>query len=123
VVTAFGVLGALESLHGRVRRHAEDPERPSSILSRHFQGGQTGDLPALLQTLGDDLGTYDRGLRRYPVVYYFHTRRLERSIPFVFRALGELLALLRWGLPSGEPRPGTPSSPRFSTDTPRRSTG
>lgn len=103
VVTAFGVLGALENLHGRVRRHAEDPDRPSSILARHFQGGQTSDLPSFLQALGDDLENYDQGLRRYPVVYYFHTRRVRRSIPFVFAALGELLALLRWGLPASEP--------------------
>jgi len=103
VVTAFGVLGSLENLHGQVRRHAEDPERPSSILARHFRGGQPGDLPSFLQALGDDLESYDRGLRRYPVVYYFHTRRLRRSIPFVFAALGELLALLRFGLPPDEP--------------------
>jgi hypothetical protein len=103
VVTAFGVLGALENLHGQVRRHAEDLGRPSSILSRHFQGGQSSDLPAFLQSLGDDLETYDQGLRRYPVVYFFHTRRLHRSIPFVFASLGELLALLRWGLPGSEP--------------------
>jgi hypothetical protein len=103
VVTAFGALGALERLHGRVRRHADDPERPSSIIARHFRGGQPGDLPSLLASLGDDLESYDQGLRRYPVVYYFHTRRIRRSIPFVFAALGELVALLRWGLPAGEP--------------------
>ncbi len=103
VVTAFGVLGALENLHGQVRRHAEDPERPSSILARHFGGGQPGDLPSFLQALGDDLESYDQGLRRYPVVYYVHTRRLRRSVPFVFAALGELLALLRFGLPADEP--------------------
>jgi hypothetical protein len=103
VVTAFGALGALERLHGRVRRHADDPERPSSIIARHFRGGQPGDLPSLLASLGDDLESYDQGLRRYPVVYYFHTRRVRRSIPFVFAALGELLQLLRWGMPAGEP--------------------
>lgn len=103
VVTAFGALGALERLHGRVRRHADDPDRPSSILARHFRGGQPGDLPSLLEALGEDLDSYDQGLRRYPVVYYFHTRRVKRSIPFVFAALGELLALLRWGLPADEP--------------------
>jgi len=103
VVTTFGVLGALENLHGRVRRHAEDPERPSSILARHFRGGSPSDLPSFLQELGDDLESYDQGLRRYPVVYYFHTRRRRRSIPVVFAALGDLLALLRWGLPPDEP--------------------
>jgi hypothetical protein len=102
VVTAFGVLGKLENLHGRVRRHAEDPAKPSSILSRHFRGGDPGDLPSFLQALGDDLEDYDQGLRRYPVVYYFHTRRRRRSIPHVFATLGELLALLRWGLATAE---------------------
>lgn len=36
VVTAFGALGSLEQLHGRVRRHADEPDRPSSIIARHF---------------------------------------------------------------------------------------
>jgi hypothetical protein len=103
VVTAFGALACLESLHGRVRRHAEDVERPESIVRRHFLGGHPADLPAFLQALGDDLEAYDRGLRRYSVVYYFHTRRTRRSIPHVFTALGDLIALLRFGLP-GEGR-------------------
>jgi hypothetical protein len=103
VVTTFGVLGSLEDLHGQVERHAEDPERPSSILARHFRGGEPSDLPSYLQQLGDSLENYDQGLRRYPVVYYFHTRRTRRSIPHVFAALGDLVALLRWGLPADEP--------------------
>jgi hypothetical protein len=103
VVTAFDALGNLENLHGRVRRHAEQPERPSSILTRHFRGGEPSDLPSFLQALGEDVEDYDQGLRRYPVVFYFHTRRRHRSIPTVFATLGDLLALLRWGLPSREP--------------------
>jgi hypothetical protein len=103
VVTTFNVLGKLENLHGRVERHAERPGRPSSILRRHFRGGEPSDLPSYLQLLADDLEAYDQGLRRYPVVYYFHTRRADRSIPHVFDALGNLIALLHWGLPSDEP--------------------
>jgi hypothetical protein len=103
VMTAFDALEGLEDLHGIVRRHAEDPERPSSILARHFRGGQPTDLTSLLQSLGDSLERYDRGLRRYPVVYYFHTRRDERSIPHVFEMLGSMVALMRWGLPEDEP--------------------
>lgn len=103
VMTAFDALDGLEELHGAVRRHAEDPERPSSILARHFRGGQPTDLPSLLQSLGDSLERYDRGLRRYPVVYYFHTRRQERSIPHVFEMLGAMIALMQWGLPRDEP--------------------
>lgn len=103
VVTAFGLLGALETLHGRVRRHTEDLDRPESLIVRHFRGGSSSDLPSFLQALSDDLESYDQGLRRYPVVYFFHTRRTRRSIPHVFAAIGELVGLLRWGLPADEP--------------------
>ncbi|HKN93623.1 MAG TPA: hypothetical protein VJU60_04760 [Thermoleophilaceae bacterium] len=103
VVTTFGVLHRLDDLHDTVRRHAADPARPSSILSRHFRGGEPSELPTLLQTLAEKLESYDQGLRRYPVVYYFHTRRSARSIPQTFASLGHLIALLRFGLPAGEP--------------------
>jgi hypothetical protein len=102
VVTTFDVLKSLDGLHATVRRHAEDPAKPSSILSRHFRGGQPSELPSLLESLADKLEDYDEGLRRYPVVYYFHTRRVGRSIPRIFSNLGRLLGLLRWGLPAGE---------------------
>jgi hypothetical protein len=103
VVTTFDVLKTLDGLHATVRRHAQDPGKPSSILARHFRGGQPSELPALLESLTDKLEDYDQGLRRYPVVYYFHTRRLARSIPHIFNILGRLVALLRWGLPAKEP--------------------
>lgn len=103
VVTTFDVLRTLDGLHATVRRHADDPGKPSSILSRHFRGGQPSELPSLLETLTDKLEQYDEGLRRYPVVYYFHTRRLARSTPRIFNSLGRLVALLRWGLPPEEP--------------------
>jgi hypothetical protein len=103
VVTTFDVLKTLDGLHATVRRHADDPSRPSSILARHFRGGQPSELPGLLQDISERLEEYDQGLRRYPVVYYFHTRRLARSIPHIFASLGRLVALLRWGLPADEP--------------------
>lgn len=102
VVTTFDVLKTLDGLHATVRRHAEDPSRPSSILARHFRGGQPTELPGLLQAISERLEEYDQGLRRYPVVYYFHTRRLARSIPHIFASLGRLVALLRWGLPADQ---------------------
>jgi hypothetical protein len=103
VVTTIDVLRTLDGLHATVRRHAEDPAKPSSILSRHFRGGEPTELPSLLASITDKLEDYDQGLRRYPVVYYFHTRRLTRSIPRVFVSLGRLVALLRWGLPADDP--------------------
>lgn len=103
VVTTFDVLRTLDGLHAIVRRHADDPAKPSSILARHFRGGQPTELPSVLESITEKLEDYDQGLRRYPVVYYFHTRRLTRSIPSVFASLGRLAALLRWGLPADEP--------------------
>lgn len=103
VVETLQTLRTLDALHAAVRRHAEDPEQPASIVARHFQGGRPEALPALLQRLTETLEAYEQGLRRYPVAYYFHTRRIERAIPHVFAALGDVLALLRFGLPSDEP--------------------
>jgi hypothetical protein len=109
VLTALGVLNHIDRLHGRVHRNAEEPERPSSVLTRHFRSPNTSQLTNLLEALTDDLDRYDQGLRRYPVVYYFHTRRIERSVPMVFATLGELIALARWGLPPDEPLTYDPS--------------
>lgn len=101
VLTAFGALSSLNSLHARVRRNTIEPSRPETILARHFQAGEAGQLDQLLGALVEDLEDYDQGLRRYPVVFYFHTRRLDRSTPRIFTALGQLIELLRWGLPAG----------------------
>jgi hypothetical protein len=47
-----------------VRRHAEDPTKPSSILVRHFGGGQPSELRSLIESITDKLKEYDQGLRR-----------------------------------------------------------
>jgi hypothetical protein len=103
VLTAFGALSSLNRLHARVRRNTIEPSRPETVVARHFQAGQADELPGLLSALVDDLEDYDQGLRRYPVVFYFHTRRLDRSTPCIFIALGQLIELLRWGLPADHP--------------------
>lgn len=99
VLAALDALASLNRLHGRVRRQATEPNRPATIVARHFHAGQPGELGGLLESFAEDLDGYDQGLRRYPVVFYFHTRRAERSIPQIFAALGDLIELIRWGLP------------------------
>jgi hypothetical protein len=54
----------LDGLHAIVRRHAEDPTKPSSILVRHFRGGQPSELRSLIESITDKLKEYDQGLRR-----------------------------------------------------------
>jgi len=108
VLAAFDALGTLNRLHARVRRQAIKPNQPASILTRHFRNGQAEQLTTLVQALVEDLADYDDALRRFPVVFYFHSRREERSIPRIYSALGELIELLRWGLPATE---GTTNDP------------
>ncbi len=103
ILAAFDALGSLHKLHGRVRRQATEPNRPSTIVARYFHGGQPGELTGVLEAFTEDLEDYDQGLRRYPVVFYFHPRRAERSIPRIFAALGDLIEVTRWGLPADQP--------------------
>lgn len=108
VLAALDALASLNRLHGRVRRQATEPNRPATIVARHFHGGQPDELGGLLQSFAEDLEGYDGGLRRYPVVFYFHPRRTERSIPRIFAALGDLIELIRWGLPPSQPLAANP---------------
>ena len=102
ILAAFDALGSLNKLHARVRRQATEPNRPSTIVARYFHGGQPGELTGVLEAFTEDLEDYDQGLRRYPVVFYFHSRRAERSIPRIFAALGDLIEVTRWGLPADQ---------------------
>jgi hypothetical protein len=103
VLAALDALASLNRLHGRVRRQAIEPNRPATIVARYFHGGQPEELSSLLQAFTEDLEEYDQGLRRYPVVFYVHTRRAQRSVPRIFGALGDLIELIRWGLPPDHP--------------------
>lgn len=102
VLSAFDALAKLHSLHARVRRNAIEPHRPSTIIERRYRSGGTSYLSDFLQSVVEDLAGYNEGLRRFPVAFYFHSRRIERSTPRVFTALGGLIELSRWGLPSSE---------------------
>ena len=55
------------------------------------------------------------GLRRYPIVYYYHHSRAYRSLPYTFRMIGGMAGALRWGLPKGHPGSQTPWLPTLIT--------
>lgn len=86
-----------------LRHHAADSTDPASVLDRHVVRGEPRSIPALLRRAHDGLQSYDEGLRRYPVVYYFHPRHVTRSMPYAFAVCGYLVAALRWGLPGRHP--------------------
>ena len=62
-------------------------------------------------SLHRDLVEVYEGIRRYPIVYYYNTRRAYSSLPVAFRMIGGMAGALRWGLPKDHPGSQTPWLP------------
>jgi hypothetical protein len=83
-------------------QHRSDAEAgPLSLLAPYFHGAATDGLSRLWQEFHHDLVSYLEGMRRYPVVYYFHVRQQYRSLPYMFGFIGQSASAVRWGLPDG----------------------
>ncbi len=115
VLGIYGVLQQLGALAAGLHHQAQDTDNPWSILTPHFQGGQPVALDAHLMELHRALVDLYEGVRRYPVVYYYHSRRAYRSVPYTFRMLGGAAGALRWGLPTSHPATMTPWLPTLMT--------
>ncbi len=115
VVGIHGVLQHLGILSAGLLHQASDTAEPSSILEPHFPDGEPRDLDHHVMTFHRGLVEIYEGVRRYPIVYYYHSRRPYRSIPYTFHMIGGVTSALRWGLPKTTPgarSPGCrPSSP------------
>src|SRR3984885_5317557 len=72
---------------------------PLANLAPYFPDGQ--GLDGYLQAINDGFWSYADGLRMHHVAYFFQSGRDQFSLPFVIYAMGETLAALRWGVPSG----------------------
>jgi hypothetical protein len=72
---------------------------PLANLAPYFPDGQ--GLDGYLQAINDSFWSYADGLRMHHVAYFFQSGRDQFSLPFVIYAMGETLAALRWGVPSG----------------------
>jgi hypothetical protein len=115
VVGVFGVLQRLGILAAGLYHQASDTSDALSILAPHFPNGEPQGLDHHLMTLHRELVEVYEGLRRYPVVYYYHSRRAYRSIPYTFRMMGGMAGALRWGLPTGHPGSLAPWLPTLIT--------
>lgn len=73
-----------------------------------YFGGDGGRLPALWRDSHAALVEYMEGMRRYPMAYYFHTRRRRRSLPSMLASVGDKASAVRWGLPAGHPAVSDP---------------
>ena len=111
VIGVYEVLQRLGVLTAGLYHQAQDTDDPFSILRPHFPNGEPRGLETHLMSLHRDLVEVYEGIRRYPIVYYYHSRRAYRSLPFAFRMVGGMAAALRWGLPRDHPGSQTPWLP------------
>jgi hypothetical protein len=103
VVGVYGVLQQLGVTAAGLLHQASDTAEPLSILAPHFPDGEPRDIePQVVAQHSSLVGLYE-GLRRYPIIYYYHSRRACRSLPYTFRVMGGVAGALRWGLPKGHP--------------------
>jgi hypothetical protein len=115
VLGIYGVLQQLGVLSAGLYHQAQDTSDPLSILVPHFPNGQHRGLETHLMSLHRGLVEIYEGIRRYPLVYYYHSRRAYRSLPYTFRMLGGMTGALRWGLPENHPGSQAPWLPTLIT--------
>ena len=114
VVGVYGVLQQLGVTSAGLLHQAEDTAEPLSILRPHFPDGEPRGIESQVVTHHRSLVEIYEGLRRYPIVYYYHSRRAYRSLPYTFRMIGGVIGALRWGSPK-DTRPERPPGCRPST--------
>lgn len=115
VIGVYGVLQQLGVLAAGLFHQASDTGDPLSILAPHFPEGEPLDLESHIMTLHRGIVEVYEGIRRYPVVYYYHSRRPYRSLPYTIRMIGGMAGALRWGLPAGHPGTHAPWLPTLIT--------
>ncbi|MDQ5812333.1 MAG: ion channel [Actinomycetota bacterium] len=115
IIGVYGVLQRLGVLAAGLHHQAQDTDNPWTILAPHFQGSKPVALESHLMELHRGLVEVYEGMRRYPIVYYYHSRRAYRSLPYTFRTMGGMAGALRWGLPTGHLASQTPWLPTLIT--------
>jgi hypothetical protein len=65
-------------------------------------------LDGYLQSINASFWSYADGLRMHHVAYFFQSGRDQFSLPYVLDTFGQMLAAMRWGLPSSHSIPSQP---------------
>jgi hypothetical protein len=76
---------------------------PVACLAPYFHQGEPVGLDGHLNAIFESFWSYADGLRQHHLAYYFQSGRDHFSLPYVLHMLGQWLAALHWGLPSGHP--------------------
>jgi hypothetical protein len=111
VLGLYQVVQKAGAVWASLQHHADTEADPRALLRPHFRAGAAEGLPALWRDLDHSLTAYMEGMRRYPVVYYFHVRHRYRSLPSTFRIIGTAASAVCWGLPASHPVAGDPWLP------------
>jgi hypothetical protein len=111
ILGLYGVVQDAAVAWVTMQNHAGRDDSAASLLAPHFRASSAEGLSALWRDLQTNLAGYLEGMRRYPVVYYFHTRSRSRSLPAMLRLTGEAASAVRWGLPSAHPAVSDPWLP------------
>lgn len=99
VLATFRVLERLHTLSDTLRRVMPDKAHPTTVIGELLASGEAAPLREFLERVHDGLQGYDEGLRLHPITYYFHTREVDRSAPYLFSVVGDLISALRFGVP------------------------
>ncbi len=115
VMGIYGVVQRLGVLSAGFFHQASDTAEPLSVLAPHFPDGELKDLDPYVMGLHRSLVELYEGLKRYPVLYYYHSRRASRSLHYTFRMIGGVAGALCWGLPKNHPASQSPWLPTLIT--------
>jgi hypothetical protein len=115
LLNLYRVLHEQGVLATRMFHRSDASNEPRRMLEPHFVDGRVEGLDVVVRDLHTSLVSFHEGVRRYPVVWYFHTRRPYRSLPYIFWVAASVAATLRWAAPAGHPSSQVPSLPGLVT--------
>lgn len=102
VVNVYKVIEDMGVLSSDIYHESERTYDSRHILEVHFHRGEPRDLGLRLNNFYRSMISHHEGMRHYPVVYYFYSRRGYAALPYRFGLIGRVIAALRWGLPKGD---------------------
>lgn len=103
VVNVYKVIEDMSILSSDIFHESERTYDARHILEVHFHEGRPRDLSDRLNNFYSSMIAHHEGMRHYPVVYYFYSRRGYAALPYRFGLIGKVIAALRWGVPAGHP--------------------
>ncbi|HVL51579.1 MAG TPA: potassium channel family protein [Actinomycetota bacterium] len=108
VVNVYKVIEDMGVLSSDIYHESERTYDARHILEVHFFKGEPRDLKGRLNNFYRSMISHHEGMRHYPVVYWFYSRRGYAALPYRFGLIGKVIAALKWGLPKGHPVTGEP---------------